>query len=70
MALGYLYQVLAFLPLIGVWYTTFVLAIPIHQQLLQHGKDCQLIHQLIRVHAWRTAFWALRLIAVLLWILR
>ena len=64
------YQILAFLPLLGVWYTTFALAIPCHNRLLQKGKEEKTIHKLIRVHAWRTAFWALRLGAMAgIWLL-
>jgi hypothetical protein len=69
MPLNLPYQLLAFLPLIGVWYTTFGLAIPCHKRLLKHGKQEAVIRKLIGVHAWRTAFWALRLAALAgLWV--
>lgn len=70
LSIDWLYQAMAFLPLLGVWYTTFALAIPCHNRLLQEGKQENVIRKLIAVHTWRTAFWALRLAAVAgLWIL-
>lgn len=70
LSIDWLYQAIAFLPLLGVWYTTFALAIPCHNRLIQEGKQENVIRKLITVHAWRTACWALRLAAVAgLWVL-
>jgi hypothetical protein len=63
--IDWLVQGIAFLPLLGVWYSTFVQAIPIHQRLLEQGKDEILINRLIQVHGWRTLWWFLHLLATL-----
>jgi hypothetical protein len=56
-------QILGLLPLVGVWYFTFVKAIPLHARLMEEGKDIETIDRLIKVHAYRTLCWGFRLAA-------
>jgi hypothetical protein len=49
-----------------IWGLTFIKAIPIHNRLLSEGQNHELIQKLTKTHAYRTFFWALRLILLLI----
>jgi uncharacterized membrane protein YjfL (UPF0719 family) len=49
-----------------IWGLTFLMAIPTHNRLLNEGRSHELIQKLIKIHAYRTFFWALRLILLLI----
>ena len=58
--------IVAFLFVIAIWISTFMLSVPCHKKLLQ-GKDVSIIKRLVATNWLRTFFWTAKSYLLVIW---